>query len=195
LHRSDVGIPEYAQHACNQLERGRLTRCQYCRAANAGAAAQAPPSGGHPWEGVRMTSASPQDPMAALNEFLSEVIDVVMALSQAHHQVPETHQLHAELNQLFSDAKTWAELLMEADTARGVSALDYMPSVAGRQRPNMWHGRVSDDDVRQVVTEQLHRLGQHLRAALSEQDDDRVRDVLDRISTELRSHLDALRKP
>lgn len=142
-----------------------------------------------------MTSASPQDPMAALNEFLSEVIDVVMALSQAHHQVPETHQLHAELNQLLSDAKAWAELLMEADTARGVSALDYMPSVAGRQRPNMWHGRVSDDDVRQVVTEQLHRLGQHLRAALSEQDDDRVRDLLDRISTELRSHLDALRKP
>ena len=142
-----------------------------------------------------MTSASPHDPMAALNEFLSEVIDVVMALRQAHRKVPETHQLRAELDQLFSDARTWAELLMEADTARGVSALDYMPSVAGRQRPDMLQGRVSDDDVRQVVTQQLHRLGQHLRAALSEQDDDRVRDVLDRISTELRSHLDALGKP
>jgi DNA-binding ferritin-like protein len=142
-----------------------------------------------------MTSASPHDPMAALNEFLSEVIDVVMALRQAHRKVPETHQLHAELDQLFSDSRTWAELLVEADTARGVSPLDYMPSGAGRQRPSLWQGPVSDDDVRQLVTQQLRRLGQHLRAALSEQDDDRVRDVLDRISTELQSHLEALGKP
>lgn len=142
-----------------------------------------------------MTSVSPHDPMAALNEVLSEVIDVVMALRQAHRKVPETHQLHAELDQLFSDARTWAELLMEADTVRGVSALDYMPSVAGRQRPNLWQGRVGDDDVRQVVTQQLRRLGEHLTAALSEQDDDRVRNLLDQISTQLQSHLDALREP
>jgi DNA-binding ferritin-like protein len=141
-----------------------------------------------------MTSASQHDPMTALNEVLSEVIDVVMALRQAHRKVPETHRLHAELDQLFSDARTWAEQLMEADTARGVSALDYMPSVAGRQRPNLWQGRVSDDDVRQVVTQQLHRLGEHLSAALSEQNDDRVRDLLDRIGTDLQSHLDALSK-
>ncbi len=70
-----------------------------------------------------------------------------------------------------------------------------MPSVAGRQLPNLWQGRVSDDDVRQVVTQQLHRLGEHLSAALSEQDHDRVRDLLDRISTQLQSHLDALSKP
>jgi DNA-binding ferritin-like protein len=144
---------------------------------------------------MRMTSASPHDPLAALNQVLSEVIDVVMALKQAHRKVPETHQLHAELDQLTSDARTWAELLVETDTARGVSALDYMPSVAGRQRPNMWQGQVSEEDVRRLVTEQLHRLSQHLQAASSEQDDDRVRDVLDRISTELRSNLDTLRKP
>ena len=142
-----------------------------------------------------MTSASQHDPMAALNEVLSEVIDVVMAVRQAHHKVSETHQLHAELDQLFSDARTWAELLVEADTARGVSPLDYMPSVAGRQPPTLWQGRVSDADVRQVVTQQLLRLGEHLSVALSEQNDDRVRDLLDRISTELQSHLDALRKP
>jgi DNA-binding ferritin-like protein len=142
-----------------------------------------------------MTSASQHDPMAALNEVLSEVIDVVMALRQAHRKVPETHKLHAELDTLFSDARSWAELLVEADTARGVSALDYMPSVAGRQRTSLWHGRVSDEEVRQVVTQQLHRLGEHLSAALSEQDDDRVRDLLDRISAELQSHLDALSKP
>jgi DNA-binding ferritin-like protein len=141
-----------------------------------------------------MTSASQHNPMAALNEVLSEVIDVVMALRQAHRRVPETHKLHAELDQLFSDARAWAGLLMEADTAQGVSALDYMPSVAGRQRPNLWQGQASDDDVRIVVTQQLNRLAEHLRAALSEQDDDRVRDLLDRIGIELDAHLNALRE-
>ncbi len=142
-----------------------------------------------------MTSASQHDPVAAFNEVLSEVIDVVMAVRQAHHKVSETHQLHAELDQLFSDARTWAELLVEADTARGVSPLDYMPSVAGRQLPALWQGRVSDAVVRQVVTQQLLRLGEHLSVALSAQNDDRVRELLDRISAELQSHLDALRKP
>jgi len=133
--------------------------------------------------------------MAAVNDVLSEVIDVVMALRQAHHAVPETRELHAELDLLFSDARTWAELLMEADTARGVSALDYMPSVAGRQRPHLWHAQVSDDEVREVVIGQLDRLAVHLTAALSELDDDRARELLERIRTELQSHLDALRKP
>ncbi len=142
-----------------------------------------------------MTSASQHDPMAALNEVLSEVIEVVMAVRQAHSKVSGTHQLRAELDQLFSDAKAWAELLMEADTARGVSALDYMPSVAGRQRPDLWRGQVSDDAVRQVMTEQLRLLGEHVSAALSAQDDERVRDLLDRISAEIESHLDALSKP
>src|SRR5260221_670524 len=109
-----------------------------------------------------MTQDPPRDPMAALNEVLSEVIDVVMALRHAHRRVPERHELHAELDQLFSDAKSWAELLMEADIARGVSALAYMPSVAGRQPPNLWHGPVQDDDVRRVVVEQLDRLPRHV---------------------------------
>jgi hypothetical protein len=141
-----------------------------------------------------MTSPSQHDPMAALNEVLSEVIDVVMALREAHRKVPESHQLHAELDQLFSDAKSWAELLMEADTARGVSALDYMPSVAGRQRPNLWQGRVGDDEVREVLTQQLRLLADHVTAALAAQDDGRVRDLLDRIGAELQSHLEALRQ-
>jgi hypothetical protein len=133
--------------------------------------------------------------MVALNEVLSEVIDMVMALRQAHRKVPQTHELHAELDQLFTDARRWAELLMAADAARGVSALDYMPSVAGRQRPDLLHGPVSDEEVRRVVAEQLDRLAAHLRAALSEQDDDRLRELLDRISAEQQSHFDALRKP
>ena len=142
-----------------------------------------------------MTQDPPRDPMAALNEVLSEVIDVVMALRQAHRRVPEGHELHAELDQLFSDAKSWAELLMEADIARGVSALAYMPSVAGRQPPNLWHGPVQDDDVRRVVVEQLDRLAEHVGLALSDQDDDRVRELLDQINAQLQSHLDALNKP
>jgi hypothetical protein len=142
-----------------------------------------------------MTSESPHDPTVALNEVLSEVIDMVMGLRQAHRKVPETHELHAELDQLFSDARRWAELLVAADTARGVSALDYMPSVAGRQRPDLWHGPVGDEEVRRVVAEQLDRLAEHLRVALSEQDDDHVRDLLHSIKGELQSHLDALRRP
>jgi DNA-binding transcriptional ArsR family regulator len=142
-----------------------------------------------------MTSASRHDPLVALNEVLSEVIDMVMALRQAHRKVPETHELHAELDQLFSDARRWAELLMAADTARGVSALDYMPSVAGRQRPDLWHGPVADDEVRRVVAEHLDRLAEHLLVALSEQDDDHVRESLDRINEELQPHLNALRSP
>jgi len=141
-----------------------------------------------------MTSASPHDPMVAVNEVLSEVIDMVMALRQAHRKVPETHELHAELDQLFTDARNWAELLMAADATRGVSALDYMPSVAGRQRPDLWHGQVGDEDVRRVVAEQLDRLAEHLRLALSEQDDDHLRELLHRISTELQLHLEALRR-
>jgi hypothetical protein len=133
--------------------------------------------------------------MVALNEVLSEVIDVVMALRQAHRKVPQTHELRAELDQLFSDGRRWADLLMAADAARGVSALDYMPSVAGRQRPDLWHGPVGDEEVRRVVAELLDRLAEHLRVALSEQDDDRVRELLDRINAELQSHLDALRRP
>ncbi len=133
--------------------------------------------------------------MVAVNEVLSEVIDMVMALRQAHRKVPETHKLHAELDQLFSDARTWAELLVAADTARGVSALDYMPTVAGRERPDLWHGPASDEEVRQVVAGQLDRLAGHLRLALSEQDDNHVRELLGRVSAELQSHLDAFRKP
>ena len=84
-----------------------------------------------------MTAGSSRDPIAALNEVLSEVIDVVMALRQAHHRVPEGRDLHAELDQLFDDAKNWAQLLMQADTDRGVSALSYMPTVAGRHPPDL----------------------------------------------------------
>ncbi len=130
--------------------------------------------------------------MAAANEVLSEIIDVAIALRQAHRRVPEAHELHAELDQLFSDARAWAELLVDADTARGVSALSYMPSVAGRERPDLGHGSLSDDDVRRILVAQLDRLASHLQEALSQPEDDHIRDLLNRINTELQAHLAAL---
>src|SRR5260221_14598417 len=142
-----------------------------------------------------MTQDPPRDPMAALNEVLSEVIDVVMALRQAHRRVPEGHELHAELDQLFSDAKSWAELLMEADTVRGVSTLAYMPSVAGRQPPNLWHGPVHDDDVRRVVVEQLDLLGDHEGVALPDQGDDHALQQLAQNNAQLAPHIGALDNP
>jgi DNA-binding ferritin-like protein len=131
--------------------------------------------------------------MAAVNDVLSQVIDVAMALRQAHRRVPEEHELHAELDQLLSDARAWAESLMEADTARGVSPLSYMPSVAGRQRPDLGHGSLSDDDVRRILAEQLEGLASHVRAALSVPEDDHIRELLNRINAELQAHLAALR--
>lgn len=140
-----------------------------------------------------MTPTSANDPMAAVNEVLSEVIDVAMALRQAHRRVPEEHELHAELDQLLSDARAWAEWLVEADTAQGVSALAYMPSVAGRERPDLGHGSLSDDDVRRILAEQLEALADHLHSALSQPEDDHIRDLLNRINAELQAHLAALR--
>jgi len=59
----------------------------------------------------------------------------------------------------------------------------------------MWQGRASDDEVRKVLLQQLSRLSEHVSVALSAQDDDRVRDLLDRISAELQSHLETLTTP
>jgi hypothetical protein len=71
------------------------------------------------------------DPTAALNQVLSEVIDAVLDVKQAHRRVPETHALHAVLDQLFDDLRTWARLLADQEQALGVSPLASMPSAAG----------------------------------------------------------------
>jgi DNA-binding ferritin-like protein len=132
------------------------------------------------------------DPTAALNQVLSEVIDAVLDVKQAHRRVPETHALHAVLDQLFDDLRTWARLLADQEQALGVSPLASMASPAGRTPPYPWHGGASDEEVRRIVGEHLDRLGQHLAVALAEQQDDNVRAALAEVERGLLVHRRAL---
>ena len=138
-----------------------------------------------------MTSPT-HDPGTALNEVLSEVIDVVQDVKQAHRKVRETHALHAELDQLSDDLRAWARLLIERDEALGLSALAFMPSVAGRKPPNLWPGAATDEEVRRLIGDHLDRLGQHVTAALTAQDDDRSRAALAEVERGLLVHRRAL---
>ena len=128
------------------------------------------------------------DPASALNEVLSEVIDVVQEVKQAHRKVPATHALHAELDQLFADLRTWAQQLLDRDEALGVSPLESIRSVAGRKPPNLWPGAASDEEISGVVSEHLDRLGQHVAAALAEQKDPISQAVLAGIERALLAH-------
>jgi DNA-binding ferritin-like protein len=128
--------------------------------------------------GAGVSQPRRDDPTVALNQVLSEVIDAVLDVRQAHRRVPETHALHAVLDQLFDDLRGWARLLADQDEALGVSPLASMPTAAGRTPPHSWHGAASDEEVSHVVGEHLNRLGQHLAAALAEQHDDKVRAAL-----------------
>jgi DNA-binding ferritin-like protein len=145
--------------------------------------------------GAGVSQPRRDDPVAALNQVLSEVVDAVLDVRQAHRRVPETHALHAVLDQLFDDLRTWAQLLADLDQALGVSPLATMPTAAGRTPPHSWHGGASDDDVRRMVGEDLDRLGQYLAAALAEQHDDQVRAVLAEVERGLLMHRRALTGP
>jgi DNA-binding ferritin-like protein len=132
------------------------------------------------------------DPAAALNQVLSEVIDAILDVRQAHRRVPDTYALHALLDQLFADLRTWARLLADLDQALGVSPLASMPGASGRTPPNPWHGAASNEEVRRIVGEHLDRLGQHLAAALAEQQDDKVRAALREVERGVLAHRRAL---
>ena len=132
------------------------------------------------------------DPAAALNQVLSEVIDAILDVRQAYRRVPETQPLHAELDQLFTDLRTWARLLADQDQALGVSPLANMPTGAGRTPPHSWHGAASDEEVRGIVGEHLDRLEQHLADAPAEQHDDQVRAALTEVERGLLVHRRAL---
>jgi DNA-binding ferritin-like protein len=127
---------------------------------------------------VRVSQPPPHDPTAALNQVLSEVIDVVQDVKQAHRKVPETHALHALLDDIFDDLRTWALILENQDEALGVSPLANMPTVAGRTPPNLWPGAATDDEVRRIIAEHLDRLQHHVAAARTVQVDDGSRAAL-----------------
>jgi DNA-binding ferritin-like protein len=135
-----------------------------------------------------MPSSPSHDPISALNEVLSEVIDAVQDVKQAHRKVAETHALHAELDQLLDDLKEWAGMLMQDDETLGVSPLAFMPSVAGRKPANLWSGVPSDEAVRRTVEQHLDRLLEHIAAALAEHQDDASRATLAKVQRELLAH-------
>jgi DNA-binding ferritin-like protein len=145
--------------------------------------------------GAGMSQPRRDDPVGALNEVLSEVIDAVLDVRQAHRRVPETHALHTVLDQLFDDLRTWARLLADQDQALGVSPLANMATPAGRTPPHSWHGAASDEDVRRVIGEDLDRLGQHLAVALAEQHDDKLREALAEVERGLLINRRALTEP
>jgi DNA-binding ferritin-like protein len=132
------------------------------------------------------------DPAAALNQVLSEVIDAILDVRQAHRRVPETQALHAELDQLFTDLRTWARLLADEDQALGVSPLASMASAAGRTPPSPWHGAASGEEIRRIVGGHLDLLGRHLSAALAEEQDDGVRAALTEVERGILAHKRAL---
>ena len=125
-----------------------------------------------------MSTPGHDDPAAAINQVLSEVIDAILDVKQAHRRVPETQALHAVLDQLFDDLRTWARLLADQDEALGVSPLASMPSGASRTPLNPWHGAASNAEVRRIVGEHLDRLAHYLSAALADQQDDNIRAAL-----------------
>ena len=118
-----------------------------------------------------MTSSS-DNPASRLNEVLSEVIDLVQEVKEAHRKVSSSHALHAELDLLFDDVRSWAQLLLEEEETLGLSPLDGMPSVAGRKPANPWPGPVTDQEVRVLLGEHLERLAAHVSAAMVPQHPD-----------------------
>ncbi len=143
-----------------------------------------------------MSSPPPgDDAIAALNQVLSEVLDFVQEVKQAHRKIPENHHLHAQLDRLFDDLRSWAHLLVEEDEQLGVSPLASMPSVAGRTPPNLWPRAATDDEVRRAVVDHLNRLAEHLSVALAKQDDAGPRAVLAGVQQEVMSHVQALTDP
>ena len=131
---------------------------------------------------------TPEDLPRSLNAALSDVLDVVQEVKQAHRKVPETHALHIVLDRLFDDLSAWAQALLAQDRALGVSPFAHLPSVAGRRPRNLWPSEVSEDDVRLLLDEHLTLLGRHIAAAAEAQIDEASRETLFAIDRAVAAH-------
>ena len=87
-----------------------------------------------------MSDPVQDDPIVALNQVLSEVIDLILEVIQADRKVPQAHELHGELDQLFTDLVSWRTMLGDQDVVLGLSPLSFMTSAAGRKPLNLWPG-------------------------------------------------------
>jgi hypothetical protein len=140
-----------------------------------------------------MPTPPTQDPIAALNDVLNEVFEVVQDVKQAHRKVPQNHELHAQLEALLGDLGRWVQRLIEEDSVLGAPALGSVPSAAGRSPRNFWPTDAPDDEVRRVVGEHLSRLADHVAAALADQRDDGARAVLREVQDEVHDRMTMLR--
>jgi DNA-binding ferritin-like protein len=141
-----------------------------------------------------MSAPVPEDPLAELNRVLSDVIDAIREVKQAEWKVPKAHELHADLDRLFSDLVTWKSLLSERDAALGVSPLAFMPTVEGRAVFNLWPGDPTDEEVRTVVDQHLELLEDHVSRARTKQRDEGSESVLAQIQSGVATHRRTLRK-
>jgi DNA-binding ferritin-like protein len=137
---------------------------------------------------VSMSAPVPEDPLAEFNRVLSDVIDAIREVKQAEWKVPKAHELHADLDRLFSDLVTWKSLLSERDAALGVSPLAFMPTVEGRTAFNLWPGNPTDEEVRTAVDQQLGRLEDHVSRARADQRDEGSRSALAEIQGGVAAH-------
>jgi hypothetical protein len=142
-----------------------------------------------------MSISDSHDPIAALNQVLSVVIDMELDLKQAHQKVPASHALSVVIDRLFDDLRGWAGSILDEDRELGVSPLASMPSVAGRVPPNLWPGTASDEEVSQVLGQHLDRLQQHVTAALAVQEDEAARSTLAEMERGLLAHRRSLSHP
>ncbi len=142
-----------------------------------------------------MSAPQGENPAVAVNQVLSEVIDAILDVRQAARRVPGTQALHAVLDRLFADLRTWAQLLAEQDQALGVSALASVATGQGRTPPNPWYGGASAEEVRRIVGGHLDRLAGYLAAALAEQEDDKVRATLTEVQLGVLAYTRALGEP
>jgi DNA-binding ferritin-like protein len=129
---------------------------------------------------------SESEAIAALNQILSEVLDVIQEVKQAHWKVSPTQRLHTELNELYDDVRAWARRLILQDESLGVSPLTRIPSSEGRTRPSL--GSMTDDEVRQLLDDHLTRLDEHVAVALAKQQDPGSQAVLHEIDAGVVAH-------